>query len=148
MSFRTWNLYGNLHAMAPTAIQHLFSTTRSAFGGALCVLAFWCFGAQLAMAGCDIVGPQYKLTSDTVDWLMTIGTGQNCIQGLRLRTATLDVVIIASPAQHGELAIRGSGFEYRANPQFTGQDSFEIMVTGTNKRIPGRSTIRVDVSVR
>jgi hypothetical protein len=100
------------------------------------------------MAGCDTVGPQYKLASDIVDWTMTIGAGQNCIQGLRLRTATLDAVIIASAAQHGELAIRGSGFEYRANSDFAGRDSFAIIVTGMNKRIPGRSTIRVEVSVK
>jgi len=47
--------------------------------------------------------------------------------------------IIASPAQHGDLSIHGTGFEYRANAGFTGRDSFVIMVSGISKRIPGQS---------
>jgi predicted small lipoprotein YifL len=146
MPFRRRNLYDSLPSMAATASRTFRVHMRSTFGCAL--LALCCFGARSALAGCGIVGPLYLLSSDTVDWAIAIGAGQNCIQGLRLRTATLDSVIIASPAQHGDLSIHGTGFEYRANSGFTGRDSFVIAVSGINKRVPGQSTIRVDVSVR
>jgi hypothetical protein len=105
-------------------------------------------GMQSALAVCNVAGPPYNLTSDTVEWMLIIASGQSCTRGLRSRTAVLDSVAVTTVAQHGYVVIRGSGFEYRANPDFKGDDSFEITLSGMNVRVPGNSTIRVLVSVR
>jgi len=101
-----------------------------------------------ASAICNITGPRYSLTSDTVDWMLTIVSGQSCTQGLRLRATAVDTVTVSEKAQHGQVLVRGSGFEYRADPNYTGDDSFEIGVSGLNVRVPGNSLIRVQVYVR
>jgi hypothetical protein len=115
---------------------------------ALLALLISGLGVHSASAICNITGPRYSLTSDTVDWMLTIVSGQSCTQGLRLRATAVDTVTVSEKAQHGQVLVRGSGFEYRADPNYTGDDSFEIAVAGLNVRVPGNSLIRVQVYVR
>jgi hypothetical protein len=105
-------------------------------------------GIQSALAVCNVAGPHYSLTSDTVEWMLIIASGQSCTQGLRLRTTALETVAVTAEAQHGQVAVRGSGFEYRAPPNYKGDDAFELTLSGLNVRVPGNSTIRVVVYVR
>jgi hypothetical protein len=111
-------------------------------------LAMLCCGIQAAAANCNVAGPPWELASDTVDWIMTIGSGQTCIQGLRRRTTTIDNVSVAKAAEHGAVVIRGSGFEYRASPDYKGTDSFLIALSGLNGGIAGSSKILIRVNVR
>ena len=115
---------------------------------ALLALLISAAGVQSALAICNIVGPHYGLTSDTVDWTLTIASGQFCTQGLRLRTTAVDTVTITEVARHGQVVVRGSGFEYRADPNYKGDDSFEFAISGLNVKVPGNSTIRVQVHIR
>ena len=115
---------------------------------ALLALLISGLGVHSASAICNITGPRYSLTSDTVDWTLTIVSGQSCTQGLRLRTTAVDVVTITEAARHGLVLVRGSGFEYRADPNYKGDDSFELAVSGLNVKVPGNSRIRVQVFVR
>jgi hypothetical protein len=115
---------------------------------ALLALLISATGVQSASAICNIAGPHYGLASDTVDWTLTIVSGQSCIQGLRLRTTAVDTVTVTDAARHGQVLVRGSGFEYRADPNFKGDDSFELALSGLNVKVPGNSTIRVRVYVR
>jgi hypothetical protein len=111
------------------------------------LVTLWC-GIQAAAASCNVAGPLWDLASDTVDWIMTIGSGQTCVQGLRRRTTTIDNVSITKAAEHGAVVIRGSGFEYRANPDYKGTDSFLIALSGLNGGIAGNSKISIRVNVR
>jgi len=115
---------------------------------ALLALLISGLGVHSASAICNISGPRYTLTSDQVDWTLTIVSGQSCSQGLRLRATAVDTVTITEMAQHGQVLVRGSGFEYRADPNYKGDDEFELAVSGLNLRVPGNSTIRVQVYVR
>src|SRR5712691_9834835 len=97
---------------------------------------------------CHLGGPTYQLTSDTVVWSMTIGSGQSCVRGLRSAWATLDNIKLVIPPQSGSVTLEGLGFIYKVNPDFRGQDAFAFLVTGKFYKVSGSSTIRVEVSVR
>jgi hypothetical protein len=105
-------------------------------------------GVQSASAICNVSGPRYGLTSDTVDWTLIIVSGRSCTQGLRLRSTAVDTVTVTETAQHGQVLVRGSGFEYRADPSYKGDDAFELAVSGLYVGVPGNSTIRVQVYAR
>jgi hypothetical protein len=57
-----------------------------------------------------------------------------------------NVELISSP-QSGQVTMQGRGFSYTAKSNFHGEDSFTVVVSGVINRMPGSSTIRVDVSV-
>ena len=78
----------------------------------------------------------------------TIASGVSCTQGLRRRPSMMiDAVTIIAPPKVGQLVVLGPGFFYRA-PEFRGEDSFTLEITGSDNRLPGNSTIRITVSVR
>jgi hypothetical protein len=105
--------------------------------------------AQESSGICLLSGPSYQLASDTVEWTMSVGRGQSCVRGLRgYLVATLDSISLISPPASGQVKLEGPAFLYRANPDFRGQDSFVMSVSGKLNRINGTSTIRVVVSVR
>jgi len=104
--------------------------------------------AQNVTTACRLYGPSYQLASDTVEWSMTIGSGQTCIRGLRSAFATLDNVKLVVPPKIGQIKLQGPGFIYHVDPGVRGQDSFEILVTGKLNKIKGNSVIHVNVSVR
>src|SRR5213078_66215 len=93
-----------------TAILALFATLSSGF-------------AQDSRTGCALYGPSYQLSSDTVQWTMTIGSGQSCIRGLKSAFVTLDSVKLVSPPQSGQVKLEGPGFVYKGNSDFRGQDT-------------------------
>jgi hypothetical protein len=117
----------------------------------------WVFWALLPAAtpgfaqsgtSCALTGPTYQLASDIVVWSMTVGSGQSCIRGIRSAYVTLDDIKLVTPPQSGQVVLEGPGFVYKGSSDFRGEDSFAISVSGTLNRIPGNSTIRVEVYVR
>jgi hypothetical protein len=113
------------------------------------VAAWLLLGVYQAAAGeCAIAGPRAKLDSDAVDWALVIASGQSCVRGLRWGAMMLDDVRISSPAKSGEAGVQGYSFVYRARPDFKGEDTFSVVIAGSNRGIRGSSTIRVLVSVR
>jgi hypothetical protein len=88
----------------------------------------------------------YKLTGDVVGWSMTIVPGANCIQGLRWSTMQIYSVSIAEKPKSGEIVLVGPRFRYFAKPDFTGTDSFTLVVVGKNRREAGSSTVQITVS--
>jgi hypothetical protein len=90
--------------------------------------------------------PSYYLTSDSVVWSMTIGSGQSCVAGLRTPRVLLDNVEVITPPQLGEVTLAGPSFVYLAKAK--GQDSFSVLVSGKINKTSGSSTIRVLVTVK
>jgi hypothetical protein len=104
--------------------------------------------ARGAPAGaCVVNSPHYMLTSDNVDWSIKTRGGQTCVRGLRFGSVVLETVKLISPPQSGNVRLVGPGFSYTAKPDFIGEDSFTVVVSGTINRVRGTSTIRVVVSV-
>src|SRR5262249_8607818 len=93
------------------------------------------------------VGSLYQLKSDAVDWTVQTSSGQSCIRGLRHKRVTIDSAKLISPPQSGQVKLLGPGFSYTAKPDFEGQDSFTIQVSGVLNGIRGSSDIRIIVSV-
>jgi hypothetical protein len=91
---------------------------------------------------------QFALASDTVQWSMTLAEGSECIQGLRHGAMLIEDVQLAAPPKHGYLTIQGPSFRYRPHPGFKGRDAFSLAISGTRLRIPGNSTVEIEVTVR
>jgi hypothetical protein len=104
--------------------------------------------SQESVTTCFLYGPSYQLSSDTVVWVMTVGSGQSCVRGLRSSYTTLDSTKLITPPQNGQVKLEGPGFVYKAGAGFQGEDSFVIFVSGKLNKINGSSTIRIVVSVR
>ena len=98
-------------------------------------------------SACVVKAPHYLLTSDNVDWSIKIGSGQTCVRGLRFGSVVIETVKLLSPPQSGDVKLLGPGFSYKAKPDFHGDDSFTVVVSGTINKVRGTSTIRVLVSV-
>jgi hypothetical protein len=114
----------------------------------ICMAALWLLSVRVALGqACLIDGPRYNLTGDTVDWSMQIGPGRTCIRGVRFNNVVIESLEIASRPQGGALTLSGPGFTYTAKPDFSGQDSFSLKVTGAVNQIRGSSTINVAVLV-
>lgn len=88
----------------------------------------------------------YQLASDTMEWSMTIAPGANCIQGLRWSTMQIYNVSVSEKPKSGELVLVGPGFRYFAKPDFTGTDTFTLVVVGKNRHDEGTSRIQVTIS--
>jgi hypothetical protein len=142
--------------MIPAArIRGNWSQSASRCGGfkmraTFAALAVWLLLStyQVTAGECVIAGPPAKLDSDAVDWALVIASGQSCVRGLRWGGMMLDNVRISSPSKSGEAAVQGYSFVYRARPDFKGEDTFSVVIAGSNRGIRGTSTIRVLVSVR
>jgi hypothetical protein len=59
----------------------------------------------------------------------------------------VDKLMVVSAPQTGHVALHGTGFSYKAATDFQGRDFFSLMVAGTTNKVPGSSTIEVQVSV-
>ncbi len=106
------------------------------------------FGSQTAHAGqCFTNGPRYQLESDTVEWHMEIPNSDSCVRGVRFSYVWNAVVSLVSPPQSGQVTSVGPGFSYTAKPNFDGEDSFVVGVSGFKKKASGFSKIHVVVSV-
>ena len=96
---------------------------------------------------CVINGPRYRLISDVVNWSIKIGSGQNCIRGLRFNDVAFESLKLVSPPQRGQVALRGPSFIYSAKPEYEGDDSFTFEVSGTINKSKGSSIIHITVSI-
>lgn len=105
------------------------------------------FGAPAnATSNCLKGNQPYKLAGDTIEWSMSIVPGADCIQGLRWSTMQIYSVSVAEKPKSGELVLVGPGFRYFAKPDFTGTDSFTLIVEGKNRHEKGSSTVQITVS--
>ena len=105
-------------------------------------------GSHAAQAGqCFTDGPRYQLESDTVEWRMKIHSNENCLRGVRFSYVWNATVSVISPPKFGQVALMGPGFSYTAKPDFCGEDTFVVGVSGSKKKASGFSTIRVIVTV-
>jgi hypothetical protein len=96
---------------------------------------------------CVVNSPHYLLTSDNVDWSIKTKSGQTCVRGLRFGGVVIEAVKLIAPPQSGSVRLLGPGFSYTAKPDFVGEDSFTVAVSGTLNKVHGTSTIRVVVFV-
>lgn len=88
----------------------------------------------------------YKLAGDIMEWSMTIAPGADCIQGLRWSTMQIYSVSVAEKPKGGELVLVGPGFRYFAKPDFSGTDTFTLVVVGKNRHDTGTSTVQITIS--
>jgi hypothetical protein len=79
---------------------------------------------------------------------MSLASGRSCARGVRNNQAILDGVKLISPPASGRVFVEGPAFIYQSNPDFVGQDTFELAVSGKINRIEGFSIIHVTVYVR
>jgi hypothetical protein len=103
---------------------------------------------QESSNACLLWGPGYQLASDTVEWSMTIASGQSCVRGLRTAFVTLENIKLVTQPKSGQVILEGPAFIYRGESNFHGDDSFAVLVSGKYNRIAGSSTIHIAVSVR
>jgi hypothetical protein len=96
---------------------------------------------------CVLNGPRYQLASDTVRWSLKLSGGETCIRGVRFNNVMVHKLTVASAPQTGHVTLQGSGFSYKAARDFQGPDFFSLMVSGATNKVPGSSTIEVEVSV-
>ena len=96
---------------------------------------------------CVLNGPRYQLASDTVHWSLELSDGETCIRGVRFNNVVVDKFMVVSAPQTGHVTLQGTGFSYKAMRDFQGRDFFSLMVSGATNKVPGSSTIEVEVSV-
>jgi hypothetical protein len=96
---------------------------------------------------CVVNSPHYLLTSDNVDWSIKTKSGQTCVRGLRFGGVVIEAVKLITPPQSGSVRLLGPGFSYIPKPDFVGEDSFTVAVSGILNKVHGTSTIRVVVFV-
>jgi hypothetical protein len=96
---------------------------------------------------CVLNGPRYQLASDTVRWSLELSEGESCLRGVRFNNVVVDKLIIVSAPQTGHITLHGTGFSYNVAKNFWGRDFFSLMVSGAINKVPGSSTIEVEVSV-
>jgi hypothetical protein len=122
---------------------------QMAFGQALfaVVVIFLSLHAPASAVECTVNGPRYQLALDTVSWSMKISSGQKCIRGLRFSNVVIDALKLVSPPRTGQVTIQGPSFTYSAKPEYSGEDTFTISVSGSINRLMGTSNIRVSVFV-
>jgi hypothetical protein len=96
---------------------------------------------------CELNGPRYQLASDTVRWSLKLSGGETCIRGVRFNNVVVHKLTVAFAPQTGHVRLQGSGFSYKAARDFQGPDFFSLMVSGATNKVPGSSTIEVEVSV-
>ncbi|GMO29985.1 Ig-like domain-containing protein [Bradyrhizobium sp. TM233] len=108
-------------------------------------VAMSCLAAQ-ASPLCIKERTPFALSHDTVKWTMSIAPGTACIQGLRWSYMQIFNVSVVSGPTRGQLAVVGSGFRYSADNGIRGTDKFTLLISGTNRREPGTSTLEVEVN--
>jgi hypothetical protein len=110
----------------------------------------FCLGIRTSDAGeCNVTGPYYQLASDTVEWQLRIVSGQSCVQRIRFHAVeNITTIDLISSPQFGQVTVLDHvAFTYMAKPDFQGQDSFSLQVSGAIKKVNGTSTIRIVVSI-
>jgi len=100
-----------------------------------------------AARSCVVTGPRYHFNSEVVEWSVTIGSGESCIQGFRFGDIVIESVKLIVPPRSGTVKMEGSGFSYTARSHFEGEDSFAVVVSGVLSGRHGSSTVRVSIFV-
>jgi len=119
---------------------------RNLIIAALLVQILACYPLPVSAGGTCILHPQpFKLRSDTIQWLIKIKPGAECIQGLRWSTIMIDAIAVVDPPKSGRLVLQGPSFRYFSDPAAQGADHFKIVIKGTSLHIGGTSAIEVDV---
>jgi hypothetical protein len=95
---------------------------------------------------CLLNGPRYRLESDTVRWSLELSRGESCNRGVRFNNVVVNTLMVASAPQTGRVTLQGPGFSYKPANDFQGRDFFSLIVSGTANKVPGISTIEVEVS--
>ena len=96
---------------------------------------------------CVLKAPRYQLASDTVRWSLELSGGETCIRGVRFSNVVVDKLMVISAPHNGRVTLLGSGFSYKAARDFQGPDFFSLVVSGATNKVPGSSTIEVEVFV-
>jgi hypothetical protein len=105
--------------------------------------------AQDASILCIVSGPPYQLQSDTVTWSMTLASGRSCLRGvIRSQYTTVENISVITGPQSGQVLVEGPAIKYKGDPDFRGQDTFSLLVSGKFFKTSGSSTVKVLVSVR
>jgi intracellular sulfur oxidation DsrE/DsrF family protein len=115
--------------------------------GWVILLALLAHSGAAGAGPCLVTGPRYQLATDTADWLLRIGSGQSCTRGFRFSYAAIENATLVLSPHFGEVTLQGTSFTYTANPDYEGEDAFDVLISGSINRIPGSSTIRVKVRV-
>ena len=93
-------------------------------GSEVWAVALWviCPRAARAQVPCRLERPSspYSLTSDIIEWRLTIGAGQSCVRGLRYAAVTIDDIQLVTAPQSGQVTFEGTAFLYQAAPDFWG----------------------------
>jgi hypothetical protein len=111
-------------------------------------LSFFFLGILSTFAdACVLNAPRYQLASDTVRWSLELSGGEACVRGVRFNNVVVDQLMVLSAPQTGHVTLQGPGFSYKATSDFQGRDFFSLVVSGAIKKVPGSSTIEVEVSV-
>jgi hypothetical protein len=111
-------------------------------------LSFMFLGILSSFAdACVLNGPRYQLASDTIRWSLKLSGGETCIRGIRFNNVVVDRLAVVSVPQTGHVTLQGPGFSYKAARDFQGSDFFSLMVSGATNKVPGSSTIEVEVYV-
>jgi hypothetical protein len=87
----------------------------------------------------------FALADDTIVWNMYAAPGSECIQGLRWSYMQIFNVSVSKAPTKGTIVMVGPGFRYFADSQDYEADSFTLVVTGKNRRDPGKSTLEIVV---
>src|SRR5262245_32668971 len=77
---------------------------------AFCFLAFALWPYEASAQTCVTQAPRYALTSDTVDWSITVRSGQGCVRGLRWGNVVIERVALTTPPKSGNVQLVGPGF--------------------------------------
>jgi hypothetical protein len=96
---------------------------------------------------CITSGVRYHLASDTVEWRMQIRSGETCVRGMRFGNVANIKISLTSAPRFGDVTLLGPAFSYTAKPDFQGEDSFVLGLSGIANRVSGKSTIRILVSI-
>src|SRR5437016_6036503 len=103
--------------------------------------------APASAASCQIIGniaPFGQPMSGEFD----VKSGGSCSSALSM-PGTMKSSKIVTPAQHGTVRmVSSTTFEYKANPGYTGSDSFTLAATGAGTLGNGTSTLNMKVNVR
>jgi hypothetical protein len=97
---------------------------------------------------CAVTGRQsYNLIGERVIWSMKVGSAHQCLRGVRFSKVQFERMSLVSPPLSGQVTLQASSFTYIPKKNYRGRDSFDLEVVGQIQKIPGTTTIHVDVSV-
>lgn len=89
----------------------------------------------------------FALRSDTAYWAFSITSNRQCLQGLRGRTMLISSINVLQFPKFGQVELAGPAFRYIA-PNDGAIDTFQLEINGSDRGVPGKSLIHVEVIVQ